>query len=128
MAYVQEGTLSHLSKEQIKTEMIIHSDIRERVIQDCQDTVAFGENFLKWVVLPLTESDDATAGSDDASTCAPVAECLAEVKDRRVEWEEMWNERLNKLQMLADGGAQAEHSTSEVSSISSFHGYQFMFP
>ena len=114
MAYVQEGTLSHLSKEQIRTEMIIHSDIRERVIKDCQDTVTFGENFLRWVVLPLTGNDDNTVGSDNASTCAPVAECLAEVKERKVEWEEMWNERLNKLQKLADGGAQAEHGTSEV--------------
>ena len=114
MAYVQEGTLSHLSKEQIKTEMIIHSDIRERVIKDCQDTVTFGENFLKWLVLPLSGDDDTTAGSDDASTCAPVAECLAEVKERKVEWEDMWSERLNKLQKLADGGALAEHSTSEI--------------
>ena len=116
MAYVQEGTLSHLSKEQIKTEMIIHSDIRERVIKDCQDTATFGENFLKWVAMPLTGSDDTTAGSDHASTSAPVAECLVEVKERKVEWEEMWNERLNKLQKLVDGGAQAEHSTSEVNS------------
>ena len=114
MAYVQEGSLSHLSKEQIKTEMIIHSDIRERVIKDCQDTVTFGENFLKWLASPLTGNDTIT-GEVDSSTGSPVAECLTEVGERKVEWEEMWKERLRKLQKLADGEAQAEHSTSEVS-------------
>lgn len=122
MSYVQEGSLSHLSKEQVKTEMIIHSDIRERVITDCNDTVIFGENFLKSLALPLNEqsaslssTQDAPEGSASAqSTCAPVAECLAEVKERKMEWEEMWNERLTKLQTLAYGGAQVEHSTSEV--------------
>lgn len=96
--------------------MIIHSDIRERVIKDCQDTVTFGENFLKWVALPLTDKDDTTVGSEGEGVagCAPVAECLAEVKERKVEWEEMWNDRLQKLQKLADGEAQTEHSTSEV--------------
>lgn len=114
MAYVQEGTLSHLSIEQLKTEMIIHSDIRERVIRDCQDTVTFGENYLKWLAAPpIAGADDAaTAGSDAAGSDA--AECLAEVKERKVEWEEMWNKRMNKLEKLAGGEAQVEHSTSEV--------------
>lgn len=115
MAYVQEGSLSHLSKEQLQTEMIIHSDMKERIFNDCEKILTYGQNFLRSLVLKINGNDHSTVDSNGVSVCAPVAECLTEVEKRKVEWEGMWNERLNKLQKLADGGAQTLHSTSEVS-------------
>ena len=119
MSYVQEGTLSHLSKEQIKTEMIIHSDMKERVNKMFSDTVAFGERFIDWLKSPLIAKEDTTADSSTPAeklNCQPVEECLAEVKERKVEWEEMWEDRLKKLEKLADGGVPV-HSSTEVSLI-----------
>ena len=96
-------------------EMIIHSDIKERVLQDFSHTVKFGEDFLNWIQSPVIAKDDSPGASlKDKPCCQPVEECLAEVKERKIEWEEMWEDRFRKLQKLADGEAP-EHSSSEVS-------------
>ena len=111
MSYVQEGPLSHLSKEQLKTELILHYDIKEKIPSDYLDTVSFGERYIHWIVSP----PDGHQEESDVVHSRPLEECLAEVKERKEEWDEMWQDRLKKLEKLSQGEIEEEQSSFEVS-------------
>ena len=116
MSYIQEGPLSHLSKEQLMTELIIHSDIKDRVNSDFSNTVSFGESHIHWIVsalvVPEQDNDTNAATTSGRKT---LDECLNEVKERKDEWEDMWNGRQRKLEKLSQGESIEEETTFEVS-------------